>query len=189
VLKLSARNGFICVNHFPRFHLNLIHNGKGLDPKHFARHQLIRFGFRRGFLSLPAMRCPPDAGSSFLVIAVESFPRGIFSVDRDRFAISIARKSRDHGSPQSEKKHNPKKIKNQKNNGMRMVGVLGDDRCVLLSMHNRGSAAPDDQENQSAGSLHLRLLAGALLSMNRIPLTIIAPDFPEVCQLRFPPAA
>jgi hypothetical protein len=83
---------------------------------------------------------------------------------------------------------NPKKAnktQNQKTNGMGMVGVLGDDRCVILSMHNRGSAAPDDQENRSAGSLHSRLLAGAPLSMGHIPVASAAPDFPEARQLRF----
>jgi hypothetical protein len=51
------------------------------------------------------MRCPSNAGSSFLVIAAQSFARWILSVDGDRAPISIAHKSRDHGSPQSEKKH------------------------------------------------------------------------------------
>jgi hypothetical protein len=58
------------------------------------------------------MRCPPDAGSSFLMIAVQNFTRGILSVDRDRVPISIARNAHDHGSPQSEKK--PKKTKSSK---------------------------------------------------------------------------
>jgi hypothetical protein len=67
-----------------------------------------------------------------------------------------------------------------------MVGVIGDDRCVILSMHNRGSTAPDDQGNRSAGSLHSRLLVGALLLMSLIPVTSVVPDFPEARQRRFP---
>jgi hypothetical protein len=39
------------------------------------------------------MRCLPDAGWYFLMIAAQSFPRGILSVDRDRVRISIACKS------------------------------------------------------------------------------------------------
>jgi hypothetical protein len=59
------------------------------------------------------MRCPPDARSSFLMIAVQNFSRGILSVEEgDRVLISITRKTRDHGSPQSEKK--AEKIKGSK---------------------------------------------------------------------------
>jgi hypothetical protein len=36
VWKLSAQTVFLIVTHFPLFHLNLIHNYKGLNPKHFA---------------------------------------------------------------------------------------------------------------------------------------------------------
>jgi hypothetical protein len=65
------------------------------------------------------MRCPPDAGSSFLVIAVQNFTHGILSVNEDRIPISITRKSRDHGSPQTEKKlktpENSENPRNQEN--------------------------------------------------------------------------
>jgi hypothetical protein len=44
------------------------------------------------------------------------------------------------------RKQNRKKIKRKKANGIGMVDVLGDDRCAILSMHNRGSAAPEDHE-------------------------------------------
>jgi hypothetical protein len=43
-------------------------------------------------------------GSSFLVIAVQSFTSWDLFVDGDRCPISITRKNRDHRSPQSEKK-------------------------------------------------------------------------------------
>jgi hypothetical protein len=58
------------------------------------------------------MCCQPDAGSSFLVIAVQSFKRGILSVNGDHVPISITRKNRDYVSSQSEKK--PKTTKAHK---------------------------------------------------------------------------
>jgi hypothetical protein len=66
---------------------------------------------------------------------------------------------------------------------MGMTNVLGGDRCVILSMHNQRSVAPTDRENRSAGSLHSRLLAGALLSMDDIPMTSTAPDFSEAVHI------
>jgi hypothetical protein len=185
VLRLSARNVFVIVHHFPQFHLSLIHNLKVLNRKHFPGHQLLRFRFRRRFLLLPAMRCPLDAGFSFLVIAVQSFTHGILSVDGDCVPISIARKRITHGSPQNEKKHKTAKQKtqNKKTNGM--VGVVGGDCCFILTMRNRGSATPDDRENRSVGSLHSRPLAGTLLSMGHIAMISAAQDFPGARQLRF----
>jgi hypothetical protein len=109
VLRLSARNVFLPVDHFPRFQLNVIHSSRALNRKHLSRHRWMQFRLRRGFLSLPAMRCQPDAGSFFLVIAVQSFTRGIHSVNGGHVPISITRKNRDHVSSQSEKK--PKTIK------------------------------------------------------------------------------
>jgi hypothetical protein len=75
---------------------------------------LLQFWFHRPFLSLLVTHCPPDAGSSFLVILLQSFTNEILSVDGDYFPISIARKSRDHGSLQSEKKPQRQKAQKQK---------------------------------------------------------------------------
>jgi hypothetical protein len=59
VLILSVRTVFLLVNHYPRFHVNLILNWNALNPKHLSGRRLLQFWFHHRFLSLPAMRRPP----------------------------------------------------------------------------------------------------------------------------------